>query len=141
MEYLPIVLIEDDKDDCEFIIDALNGAGAKNEVLCFSSPIPALEYLKTSTEKPFLIICDINMPQMNGFAFKRAINSDVKLHARRIPFVFLSTSANEQLVDEAFHLCIQGYFQKPVAVKEYIEIAKSIIGYWGNSKLPQLAKN
>ena len=141
MEHYPIVLIEDDKDDCEFIMEALTDIGAKNEIRCFSSPIAALEYLKATTEKPFIIICDINMPQMNGFAFKRAINSDEKLHSRRIPFVFLSTSANAHLVDEAFHLCIQGYFQKPVAIKEYSEIAKSIIEYWSNSKLPQSAIN
>ncbi|MEO8770051.1 MAG: response regulator [Ferruginibacter sp.] len=141
MVQYPIVLIEDDKDDCEFIIEALAEAGAKNEIRCFNSPIPALEYLRSTKEMPFLIICDINMPHMNGFAFKKIINSDDNLNGKRIPFVFLSTSAQSNLVDQAFHLCVQGYFQKPVAIKEYFDIAKSIIEYWTNSKLPQVVNN
>ena len=141
MVHYPIVLIEDDKDDCEFIIEALSDAGASNEVRCFNSPVPALEYLRTTLEVPFIIICDINMPQMNGLAFKKLLNADDKLNAKRIPFVFLSTSAQSNLIDQAFHLCIQGYFQKPVAAKEYLAIAKSIIDYWQNSKLPQAMNN
>lgn len=138
MDQYPIVLIEDDKDDCEFIIDALYSAGAKNEVRCFQSPVQALEYLRMTSDKPFMIISDINMPQMNGFALKRAINEDEKLNRKRIPFIFLSTSAHSDLVHEAHHLCAQGYFQKPVAVSAYKEIAKAIINYWKNNKYSYL---
>lgn len=141
MTQFPIVLVEDDKDDCEFIIGALHDVGATNEVRCFSSPVAALDYLRTTNEIPFIIISDINMPHMNGLAFKRMINSDEKLNSKRIPFVFLSTSANAYLVDEAFHLCVQGYFQKPAAVKAYYEIAKAIIEYWKSSQLPQAINN
>lgn len=141
MEQFPIILVEDDKDDCEFILSALNQVGAKNKVHCFASPITALEYLRSTNETPFIIISDVNMPQMNGLAFKRTINEDEQLNSKRIPFVFLSTSAHAYLVDEAFHLCVQGYFQKPVAVKAYYDIAKSIIEYWKNSKLPQAVNN
>ena len=137
MHKLPIVLVEDDKDDCEFIIHALRSIGAANPVHCFPSPFEALEYLRSTVEIPFIIISDVNMPHMNGLAFKRVINSDEKLNSLRIPFVFLSTSANTYLVDEAFHLCVQGYFQKPVAPADYNNIARSIIEYWTYSKLPQ----
>jgi CheY-like chemotaxis protein len=141
MEQFPIILVEDDKDDCEFILGALHELGVKNKVHCFQSPVTALEYLKSTHEIPFIIISDINMPQMNGLAFKKLINEDEKLNSKRIPFVFLSTSANAYLVDEAFHLCVHGYFQKPVAVKAYYDVAKSIIEYWKNSKLPQAINN
>ncbi|MFT3910963.1 MAG: response regulator [Ferruginibacter sp.] len=141
MSKFPIVLVEDDKDDCEFIINALSEIGVTNEIRCFASPITAIEYLRNTSEIPFIIISDINMPGMNGLAFKRFLNDDALLNAKRIPFVFLSTSAASYLVDEAFNLCVQGYFQKPTALNEYGNIAKAIIEYWKNSKLPHALNN
>ncbi|MBC7535189.1 MAG: response regulator [Ferruginibacter sp.] len=137
MQNFPILIIEDDKDDCEFILEAISGTGIENKIYCFPSPVPALEYLRTTQEIPLLIICDINMPEMNGLAFKRIINGDPYLNAKRIPFVFLSTSAQSYLVDEAFHLCVQGYFKKPTTLNDYRILASSIIQYWLSSKLPQ----
>ena len=137
MNNFPILIIEDDKDDCDFILEAVTDTGIENKIHCFSSPIPALEYLRTTEEIPLLIICDINLPEMNGLAFKRIINGDALLNNKRIPFVFLSTSSHGYLVDEAFNLSVQGYFKKPQTSNDYRILTKSIIQYWLNSKLPQ----
>lgn len=141
MNQFPIVIVEDDKDDCSFIIDALKEAGAQNEYRCFPSPVEALAYLRETEETPFIIISDINMPNMNGLAFKKVINNDEGLKSKRIPFVFLSTSAKPYLVDEAYHLSVQGFFQKPAGVSSYADVAQSIMQYWKHSKLPQAVCN
>lgn len=141
MRNFPIVIVEDDKDDCDLIIQALNGVGATNEYRCFSSPVEALAYLRQTTETPFIIISDINLPNMNGLAFKKVINNDEELKSKRIPFVFLSSSAKPYIIDEAYHLSVQGFFQKPSGTATYMEVAQSIMQYWGNCKLPQAVCN
>jgi len=126
----PIVIVEDDEDDCEILVDVFKEIGVANEFRCFLNPVDALEYLKTTTEVPFLIISDINMPLMNGLAFKKVIDLDTTISDKRIPFVFLSTAKENNLIDESFHLSVQGYFQKPNDINSLKEIAKAIVVYW-----------
>ena len=135
----PIVIVEDDIDDCEFLVHALKDIGVKNEFKCFHTPIDALEYLQSTEMRIFLIISDVNMPVMNGLDLKRCINEDKHLYEKSIPFVFLSTSGERTHINEAFRLCVQGYFQKPSDMASLHKVAKSIIDYWSISKQPQLA--
>jgi two-component SAPR family response regulator len=134
----PIIIVEDDNDDCELLTTALIEIGVKNEFLCFQNPRDALNYLKATKNDTFLIISDVNMPMMNGLEFKKKINEDTRLHKKCIPFVFLSTSASVYLVNEAYSLSIQGYFQKPNDIKRMNDVARSIVDYWTNSKQPTL---
>jgi CheY-like chemotaxis protein len=130
MKNSPIVVVEDDVDDYEVLANVFREIGVQNDFRCFSNAYKALEYLRTTTEVPFLIISDINMPLMDGFAFKRVINEDTSISNKRIPFVFLSTAKENNLIDESFHLSIQGYFQKPNDLDSLKEIAKAIVVYW-----------
>ena len=126
----PIVIVQDDEGDCELLVDVFKEIGVVNEFRCFPNPVEALEYLKTTTEVPFLIISDINMPLMNGLAFKKVIDLDTTISDKRIPFVFLSTAKENNLIDESFHLSVQGYFQKPNDIESLKEIARAIVIYW-----------
>ncbi|CAN5594494.1 hypothetical protein BH10CYA1_BH10CYA1_10620 [soil metagenome] len=54
----------------------------------------ALKALSELESKPELILCDVNMPEMNGFELCKKVKADAELH--KIPFVLLST-----LVDNA----------------------------------------
>ncbi len=130
MKNSPIVIVEDDAEDCDMLVNVFREIGVKNELRCFLHPLKAIEYLKTTTEVPFLIISDINMPFMNGLAFKKVIDLDTAISSKRIPFVFLSTAKENNLIEESFHLSVQGYFQKPNDINSLKEIAKAIIVYW-----------
>jgi CheY-like chemotaxis protein len=136
MQKSSILIVEDDKDDCELLTATLIAIGIKNEFLCFQDPDEALIYLKTTKKDTFLIISDVNMPRMNGFDFKKKINEDSRLKKKMIPFVFLSTSASTYLINEAYTLSIQGYFQKPNDIRTMNNVVRSIIEYWNNCKHP-----
>lgn len=123
----PIVIVEDDADDCEILIESLHEIGVKNEIKCFKSGIGALEYLRKTSEAPLIIISDINMPGMNGLEFRKSINEDKSLREREIPFVFLSTSKEPGLLKTAFQLGIQGYFQKQTNLTGMKEVVQAII--------------
>ncbi len=132
------MIVEDDQDDIKLLTDALKDIGVQNECICFDSATNALAYLNEQPDAPLLIISDINMPYMDGLVFKSKINANEKLERKKIPFVFLTTSDSEKMVNEAFKLSVQGYFQKPVEFSELNGVARSIVEYWNKSRLPRL---
>lgn len=131
-----IILIEDDVDDQEFIIDALQKLEIPNEVKTFDNGQKALDFLKITTQQPFIIISDLNLPIMDGMQLKREIYKDEYLTSKCIPFIFLSTSADPRTVREAFDLCAQGFFVKENTSEGIRQQLKQIINYWKSCRHP-----
>lgn len=139
MKSRPIIIIDDDKDDVDFIKIAMQSLKVQNPLLSFENPLEAIDFLKKSDKSPFIILCDVNMPFINGFEFRRMIESDNNLKLKSIPFLFLSTAADKPNIEKAYGLCIQGYFRKPVTQAEMIRMLKDIISYWEKSYHPNSA--
>jgi CheY-like chemotaxis protein len=131
----PIVLIDDEKEDILFFKEALNDLGVENEIISFSRSTEALHYLETTSEIPFIVFCDINMPRINGIELRKKLGNTSR-RASIFPFLFLSTSSGPLYINDAFEVDIQGYFVKPTNIKELEEMFKSIINYWRTSKHP-----
>ena len=125
----PIIILEDDSEDQEFLKQILEELQILNPVKLFSSAIAALEYFVASTLLPLVIISDVNLPQMNGIEFKKELNKNQGNSLRAIPFVFLSTIPDVKVITQAYELNIQGYFIKPATLKELKELLKTIVQY------------
>jgi len=133
----PIIIVEDDKDDRDIIEEVLEELNIPNEIVWFKRCVDAFDYLKTHTNQPFLIFCDINLPGLSGLEFKRQIDADKELRKKSIPFVFLSTSTDKKYVDEAYmEMTVQGYFQKANSYVEIKNTVKAILEYWKICKHP-----
>lgn len=133
----PIVIVDDDPDDQETIQSALNEAGVKNKCIHFNKCPNAFDYLKTTTERPFIIICDVNLPQQNGIEFKRQIDEDAELRSKSIPFIFLTTAIDKKAIDTAYkELTVQGFFQKAYSYKEMKGLINLVIEYWKACRHP-----
>ncbi|MEO6667908.1 MAG: response regulator [Ferruginibacter sp.] len=130
MKENPIVIVEDNMDDCQFLTQALTVVGVQNPLRCFDNAVAALEYLRSTEEIPFLIISDISMPLMDGLELKRTIEADEKLSAKKIPFILLSTLPPSFHIKEIEKLSVQGHFKKPVKFDDLIHIVRSIIDSW-----------
>ena len=127
----PIIIVEDDLDDRFNLKQALLEAEVLNELIFFSNGPDALDYLKSTKERPFLIICDINLPKQNGIEFKNDIDSDPYLRGLAIPFIFYTTYVSQNAVNEAYkNLNVQGFFQKNDSFKELKDGIRIIIDYW-----------
>jgi len=126
----PIIIIEDDKDDQEIYSEAIQEIGIPNEMRFFSEGESALDYLLTTTEQPFIILSDVNMPVMNGLELKTKIQEDDYLRNKGIPFVFIPTNASGDAVRRAHILSVQGYFQKPHHYEGIKEMLKKLFDYW-----------
>ncbi len=64
-------------------------------------------------KKPEIVICDINMDNMNGFEFLKEVRG-LKNNTSKIPIIFLTSSAEETNVKKAMDLEIDSYLLKPV---------------------------
>ncbi|GAB4039357.1 response regulator [Spirosoma jeollabukense] len=126
----PIISIEDDEDDQYLISQAIQRLGVVNEVIFFANGQDALHYFENTQQQPFLILCDINMPLMNGLELRQYINQSEYLRRKSIPFVFLTTAANSQLVRMAYDATVQGFYKKSPSYDGLFNQIKQIIEYW-----------
>lgn len=126
----PIVIIEDDEDDQEIYAEAITAIGVPNEIRFFNNGKQAFEYLLETEEQPFIILSDINMPEMSGLELKKKLEDDPYLKAKGIPFVFISTNATKASVRHAHALSVQGYFEKPNNMDEIKEMLRILFQYW-----------
>ncbi len=132
----PIIIVEDDIDDQELFKDAIESNGINNEIKFFDSGTDALHYLKTTTDKPFLILTDVNLPKMDGIELRAEVCKDEYLRKKSIPYIFLSTSEDKFAINKAYEMNVQGYFQKPNSFSGLQILLKQIIDYWSICKHP-----
>jgi len=126
-----ILIVEDDIDDKELLEDLIVDLGITNTIIWKPNGAEAFSFLCTTTEPMFIIFSDINMPIMNGLELKRKIDADKELRRKSIPFVFYSTAASKQAVNEAYtELTIQGFFIKGSDYNKTKNVVNNIIQYW-----------
>lgn len=111
MKHGPIILVDDDIEDLELMAEMAVELRLPNEILTFSDPIDALAFLKKTLISPALIICDINMPKLDGFQFRAEI---IKIESpiKDVPFLFLTTSDLDTDRFLAGTLNIHAYYTK-----------------------------
>lgn len=126
----PIVIIDDDIDDRDMIGAMLEELNLINAIRDFENGQVALDYLLTTLESPLLILCDINMPIMNGLELRDQIDADPYLKKKSIPFIFLTTSDSPIQVRQAYNGTIQGYFKKCNSFQEGKDHLELVINYW-----------
>jgi two-component system, chemotaxis family, sensor histidine kinase and response regulator PixL len=84
-----------------------------------------------------IIVCDIEMPNMNGFEFLSLRRKDAKLTA--IPVVMLTSRSNEKHRWLANQLGASAYFTKPYLEQEFITTLKDMINM-SSKALPAIAQ-
>jgi CheY-like chemotaxis protein len=137
----PILIVEDDPDDQDILKSVCAEIGVEEQLLFFNNGNKVFEYLKTTTQKPLLILCDINMPLMDGLELLESINHDVFLKRKSIPFIFFSTAASPAQVRRAYELSVQGFFLKENSFEELKKTMHLILLYWLKCRHPNSVSN
>jgi len=131
----PILLVEDDQVDMMTVTRALKQIHVTNKVVHLENGEEALNYLRDgNSDKPCIILLDLNMPVMNGIEFLQTIKDDEKL--MRIPVVVLTTSDEQQDKLNSFNFGVAGYMSKPVDYLQFVKIIGAIDSYWTISEMP-----
>ncbi|MDB5197950.1 MAG: histidine kinase [Flaviaesturariibacter sp.] len=132
----PVIVIEDDADDQDLMTLVFKELGYKNKIWFFRDGQTALDHLNRTDVIPFLILSDINMPIIDGFALRSKIKMDAKLQIKCIPYLFFTTSASQQAVIDAYSMSVQGFFVKDNTMEGLRDTMKVIIEYWKKCSSP-----
>jgi len=132
----PIIIIEDDADDQDILTEIFETLNYQNKVLFFSDGQEALNYIIDCKEPPFLILSDINLPKLNGFALREKLKMDENLSNKCIPYLFFSTASNQNSVIKAYSQSVQGFFVKNDSMSELEETIRAIMEYWRRCAAP-----
>jgi CheY-like chemotaxis protein len=133
----PVLIVDDDKDDWTILKDAWNELGYENPLIFFSSGNEVIEYLKSEKKTPFIILCDVNIPKMDGFELKRKILEDDNSNYKSIPFVFWSSAVSKAQIQRAYDLGVNGFFLKEDRFDALKQTLKEIVNYWKKSVVPE----
>lgn len=75
--------------------------------------------------KPALILCDVMMPQMDGFEVKKILNENNLTN--NIPFVFLTAVAEREGLKRGMQLDADDYLVKPFTFVNLLRVIKKRI--------------
>jgi len=131
----PILLVEDDSVDAMTVSRAFKDLKVSNQLVIRLNGEEALDYLQDNgSEKPCVILLDLNMPKMNGIEFLKIAKADKDM--KKIPVIVLTTSKEDQDKVDSFEYSVAGYIVKPVDYKKFVEAMRILNLYWTLSELP-----
>ncbi len=123
------MLVEDDQVDIMTVERGLKKLGVINKLVTVNNGEEALQYLERSEDElPCMILLDINMPKMNGHECLKQLKSHPAF--KNIPVIMLTSSMEQQDVDQGFALGISGYILKPVDYDQFIDAIQVLNSYW-----------
>jgi CheY-like chemotaxis protein len=135
----PILVLEDNLMDVDLLKEALKELEIKNELIIAENGEEGLKYLNAGKELPGIILCDINMPKMNGIEFMKEIKANPKF--KYIPVIVLTSSSNPNDREAAFALSAAGYMIKPMSHQDFVKMVGVIINYWNYSEWYHIPNN
>ena len=128
-----ILLVEDNKADIRLIEEALKNSSISYQMVVTRDGVDAMAYLHRDGEyaealRPDLIVLDLNLPKKDGREVLAEIKTDPKL--KRIPVIVLTTSRNEDDVEQSYDLNANCYITKSRNLKDLFTIVKRIEEFW-----------
>jgi CheY-like chemotaxis protein len=127
----PILLAEDNPNDVELTLTALNSLKLANEVFVVNDGREALDWLeqrRAGGVMPAVVLIDLKMPKVDGLEVLRFIRKDPALHM--IPVVILTSSREESDLVAGYHLGVNAYVVKPVAFQDFIKAVSQVGVFW-----------
>ncbi|KFF06460.1 response regulator [Flavobacterium reichenbachii] len=124
MTYKKILQIDDDTDDCELFMEAVEAISSA-AYTAINNPVEALRKLVQHEIEPDVIFLDLNMPIMSGLEFLTEIKKEVRL--KEIPIIIFSTSQLEDIIKEAKRSGAEDFISKPNNFNDLKRILSSYV--------------
>ena len=131
-----ILLVEDNPNDIELILAALDEGNVVDKVNITCDGEQALDYLyrrgahgSRLTGNPKVVLLDLKLPKVNGLEVLHQIKTDRNL--RRIPVVIFTSSREERDLLRSYDFGTNAYFVKPISYHAFVEAIREIGLFWG----------
>ena len=117
-----VLVVEDDTDNRNLAADILMDLGAR--VMVASNGIDGLKRLQDRC--PDLILCDLRMPGMDGFAFAREVRTSSR--CRHVRMVAVTAIRDPVAYLRTWTSGFDAHLEKPVTRDKLDEIATRLLG-------------
>ncbi|RKY31259.1 MAG: response regulator [Candidatus Omnitrophota bacterium] len=129
---ITILLVEDDEGHAILVKENLRAARIINELYHVKDGQEALDFLfhrgsYTDTKvspKPGLILLDIKLPKLDGYAVLERVKQDEQLKV--IPVIMLTSTEDQMEINRSYDLGANGYVIKPVEYHAFQERIKNL---------------
>lgn len=119
------VLIIDDEPEALDVTKFMLSFYQAEVVPCLTAA-QGLEQLQT--HRPDVIVCDLSMPQVNGYQFIQAVRNLPADQGRDTPAVALSVLDKDEAQAKAINAGFQRYLCKPVRLVTLVETVAGVAG-------------
>jgi CheY-like chemotaxis protein/DNA-binding Xre family transcriptional regulator len=135
-ELVDILFVEDNADDIELTMRALEQARIANRVHLVRDGAAALNHLfgsggdaaQSVVRRPHLILLDLNLPKIDGLEVLRRLKADTR--TRSIPVVVLTASRHDLDIRTSKHLGADAYIVKPVGFENLSAVTPQLSLQW-----------
>ncbi len=124
VELEPTILVVDDSIAVRRMLDRVLSQSGYQVVQCRDG-IEALEMLNKTVKHASLIICDIDMPRLDGLGLLKEIRSHPRWHS--LPVVMLTSRENNLHRQKAMSLGATTYFTKPFRPAELLKCLSQLL--------------
>ncbi|WP_228845231.1 response regulator [Phototrophicus methaneseepsis] len=128
MNYMKILLVEDDEGHATLVRMNLREAGLDNEIQHVSDGQAALDYidhfLASKEADSLLILLDLNLPVLDGYAVLESLKQNHL--TRRIPIIVLTSTDDDREINHCYELGCNVYLRKPVNYTDFVQAVKSL---------------
>ena len=114
-----ILLIEDDTVLRENTAEILE----LQDYEVITAPNGKIGIEKAIKHVPDIIICDIMMPEVDGYGVLQALSSNTETH--HIPFIFLSAKTEHKEIRRGMNMGADDYLTKPFDEEELVEVIET----------------
>jgi CheY-like chemotaxis protein len=130
-----ILLAEDNENDVELTLTALQECRLRNEVEAVRDGAEALDYIYQrgaysgrEAGLPCVILLDLKMPRVDGLEVLRQLKSDPAV--RHIPIVMLTSSREEKDLVLSYDLGVNAFVVKPVDFDQFLQAIRALGMFW-----------
>jgi CheY-like chemotaxis protein len=130
-----ILLVEDNPNDVELTLAALEEYHLANEVVVVTDGVEALDYLYRRGAyagrppgNPVMILLDLKLPKVDGLEVLREVKQDPEL--QYLPVIMLTSSREERDLVESYRLGVNAYVVKPVDFSQFVAAVRHIGAFW-----------
>ena len=131
-----ILFVEDNPDDEELTLLALQQSNILNEIIVTHDGVEALDYLfgtgqyagRDPNQVPQLILLDLKLPKLSGLDVLKRLRADPRFEL--IPVVVLTSSSEEEDIISSYRMGANSYVRKPVEFHRFVDAVGRLGLYW-----------